>query len=309
MIDGKHDAQFVVDIFQTGSGTSTNMNANEVIANRAIEIATGRRAAARSRSIPTITSTWGKAPTTCSPPRCTSRPPCAIDRTLIPALQQLHDALDDKGRGVGRHRQDRPHASAGRDADPPGPGVRRLRARRSSSASSALEARRSGLRELPLGGTAVGTGINTHPEFAKRAIEVIAENTGIALSSRRRTTSRRRPPRTRSSKRQRRSSRRSPSRLTKIANDIRWLASGPRCGIGEISFPRHPAGQLDHAGQSQPGDVRDGADGRRPGDRQRRDHHVRRPGSGSTFELNVMMPVIALKLLEAIEFLTNVITP
>ena len=230
----------------------------------------------------------------------------AIKESLDPGAGAPAEALEQKAEAVRRRREDRPDAPAGRDADPAGAGVLAATPRRRSSASTRAQKAIRALRELPLGGTAVGTGINSHPEFAdagdrrrsrrRPGIDFVeAKNhfeAQAAKDARRRSVGAAQDDRDQS--------------LTKIANDIRWLASGPRCGIGEISHPRDAAGQLDHAGQGQPGDERDGADGRGAG----RSATTRRSpsparGLGSTFELNVMMPVMAYNLLQSIELLAQ----
>ena len=257
---GELDDQFPLDIFQTGSGTSTNMNANEVIANRAIEMLGGRASAARSRFTPTTTSTWAsqqrrdphrhprrgarrRSATTCSRPwsGCAS-------------------ALAAQGAGVRRRDQDRPHPSAGRHARPAWA--------RSSAAtprqvelgpSAACRRRRRAWRSWPLGGTAVGTGINTHPEFARGPSSAIcSERPGFTFAR----------PQNHFEAQARRGRRAwKPSgalktiavSLSKIANDIRWLGSRPALRASARSAPGDSSRALDHARQGQPGDVRDGA--------------------------------------------------
>ena len=277
VIDGQLDDQFALDIFQTGSGTSTNMNANEVIANRANEIARRQAAARKSRSTPTTTSTSAS-------PRNDVIPTAIHVAALLAhrrgpgagARARWREALDAQGERVRRRRQDRPHASPGRDADP-------ARARSSRATPQQVQqrlgaARRASSRacaELPLGGTAVGTGHQRAPGVRRRghrapggsapgiafveapnhfeaqaAKDAVVEASGalktIAVS------------------------------LTKIANDIRWLASGPRCGIGEITHPRacSRAARSCRA-RSTRSSARWCCMVARPGDRQRRDDHLR----------------------------------
>ena len=185
--DGKLADQFPIDIYQTGSGTSSNMNVNEVIANRAIELTGGTASAQRSRSTPTTTSTWGRAPTTHSPRRSTWRWPMQIQERLLPALSRLRTCCA-QGRAVGPGDQDRPHALDGRHAVAAGPGVRRLR-RQIELVVERAPAARMPCSSLPVGGTAVGSGINTHPEFGRRVAKS-GSPTATSLCRGGRTTSR-----------------------------------------------------------------------------------------------------------------------
>ncbi len=166
---GKLDGEFPIDVFQTGSGTSSNMNVNEVIANRAIELAGRRSLRVRpSRCIPTTTSTWGKARTTRSPRRFTSPSRCRSNRICCRRSERLHESLQAKGQGVGQDHQDRPHALDGRHAAAAGAGVRRLRpaagavdpASRTGHRVRCWNCRSAARRSVP--------GINTHPEFGRR---------------------------------------------------------------------------------------------------------------------------------------------
>src|SRR3954467_596504 len=179
VIDGRLDDQFVVDIFQTGSGTSTNMNANEVIATRANEIATGKRGG-KDPVHPNDHVNMEQSSNDVIPTAMHVSAAIAIKETLIPALQHLSEALSRKATEldnvvkIGRtHLQDATPIRLGQEisgyAAQAKLGVER--------AKRAIQA----LRELPLGGTAVGTGINSHPDFAKRAIKVIAQKTGLAF--------------------------------------------------------------------------------------------------------------------------------
>jgi fumarate hydratase class II len=199
----------------------------------------------------------------------------AIKETLIPALEHLAEALEREGEQfddvvkIGRtHLQDATPIRLGQEIS----GTRRRRGCR-SSAPGARSRRCASCRSA---GTAVGTGINSHPDYAKQAIAVIAQKTGIDFveaanhfeaqaakdgvveaSGQLKTIA---------------------ISLSKIANDVRWLASGPAVRHRRDQHPRDPAGQQHHAGQGQPGDERDGAAGGRPGRRQRRDDRVRRLG-------------------------------
>ena len=264
---GKHDDQFPIDVFQTGSGTSSNMNANEVIATLAGEA-----------RIPTTTSTWASRPTTSSrppstSPRSTRRPTRCCRRS-----SSSSSSFDAQGRSVQGRRQVRPHAPDGRRAGHARPGVRRLRRADPRSAASASRRRCRTSRQIPLGGTATGTGLNTHPKFAAQgARRLLRRETKLKRSPRRGPVRGAGQPR-----RARRAVRRAEGRR-RLADQDRQR---PRAdGLGPARRHRRdlPAraaeGLLDHARQGQPGHPRGRAAGRRAGDRQRhRDHDRRHAG-------------------------------
>jgi fumarate hydratase, class II len=173
VIDGKLDTQFVVDIFQTGSGTSTNMNTNEVIAGRANEIATGKDPIHPNDHVNMQQSSNDVIPTAMHVSAA-----MALKQSLVPALEHLEQKLDEKSKQlddivkIGRtHLQDATPIRVGQEISGYAQQAR-LAVERCRRAISAL-------RELPLGGTAVGTGINSHPDYAKQAIALIAQKTGI----------------------------------------------------------------------------------------------------------------------------------
>jgi fumarate hydratase class II len=298
VIDGKWNSQFVVDIFQTGSGTSTNMNANEVIANRAIELIGGKRG---DRSVhPNDHVNRGQSSNDVIPTAIHLAALEGLKNGLIPALQELQSALDKKAREfkdvlkIGRtHLQDATPVRLGQEfggyASQVEHGIARL--------FNTVEH----LGELALGGTAVGTGINTHPEFAKRVIQRIASETSLKLreaanhfeaqgaidalvetSGALKTVA---------------------VSLIKIANDIRWLGSGPRCGLGELRLPPTQPGSSIMPGKVNPVMcemvIQVGAQviGN--------DAVITFAGTYGAFELNTMLPVAAYNLLQAIELLTN----
>jgi fumarate hydratase class II len=299
VIDGKLDDQFVVDVFQTGSGTSTNMNANEVIATRANEIATGRRGG-KDPVHPNDHVNMEQSSNDVIPTAMHVSAALAIRESLIPALNHLGDALGRKAAEfddivkIGRtHLQDATPVRLGQEVGGYAAQAR-LGVERATRAIHAL-------RELPLGGTAVGTGINSHPEYAKQAVKVIAQKTGIDFveaanhfeaqaakdgvveaSGLLKTIA---------------------VSLTKIANDVRWLASGPRCGIGEISIPATQPGSSIMPGKVNPvmSEMALMVAAQVVGN----DATIAFAGSGlgSTFELNVMMPVMAYNLLQSVELL------
>jgi fumarate hydratase class II len=300
VIDGRLDSQFVVDIFQTGSGTSTNMNTNEVIASRANEIATGKRGG-KEPVHPNDHVNMEQSSNDTIPTAMHISAAVAIKESLIPALQHLTDALQKKADQfddvvkIGRtHLQDATPIRLGQELSGYAHQAR-LGVERSQKALRAL-------RELPLGGTAVGTGINSHPDFAKQAIAAIAQKTGIEFveaknhfeaqaskdgiveaSGQLKTIA---------------------VSLTKIANDIRWLASGPRCGIGEISVPATQPGSSIMPGKVNP--VMSEMVLQVAAQVIGNDATIAWGGAmGSTFELNVMMPVMAYNLLQSIELLSR----
>jgi fumarate hydratase class II len=301
VIDGKLDDQFVVDIFQTGSGTSTNMNTNEVIASRANEIATGKRGG-KDPIHPNDHVNMEQSSNDVIPTAMHVSAAVAMKKELVPALQHLADALSRKAAEfddvvkIGRtHLQDATPIRLGQELS----GYAHQAKLAVDRAHKAIKA----LRELPLGGTAVGTGINSHPDYAKRAIAVIAKRTGIDFveavnhfeaqaakdgvveaSGQLRTIA---------------------ISFTKIANDIRWLASGPRCGIGEISIPATQPGSSIMPGKVNPvmSEMMLMVAAQVVGN----DQTVAFAGSGlgSSFELNVMMPVMAYNVLQSIALLSR----
>src|SRR3989449_4446655 len=299
VVDGKLDQHFVLDIFQTGSGTSTNMNANEVISNRAIQIL-GGVAGAKKPVHPNDHVNMGQSSNDVIPTAMHISAMELIERVLIPALRKLQKALAAKAREfdsivkIGRtHLQDATPVRLGQEfggyARQVQLGIRRL------------EKLRDTLGELPLGGTAVGTGINTHPKFAARAIRHLAKLTGLkfreaenhfeAQSAKDAIVEASGTLKT------------IAVSLTKIANDIRWLASGPRCGIGEINLPETQPGSSIMPGKVNPVIAESAlmAAAQVIGN----DLTATIAGQSGDFELNVMMPVIAYNLLESIRLLAT----
>src|SRR5205814_3195054 len=248
VVDGKLDDQFVVDIFQTGSGTSTNMNANEVIASRANEMATGRRGG-REPVHPNDHVNMEQSSNDVIPSAIHVSAAVTIRQSLVLALAHLEHQLNQKAKQfddivkIGRtHLQDATPIRLGQELS----GYAAQAALGVMRAQKAINA----LRELPLGGTAVGTGINSHPDFAKQVIAVIAQKSNVEFveaknhfeaqaakdaiveaSGQLKTIA---------------------ISLSKIANDIRWLASGPRCGVGEISIPATQPGSSIMPGKVNP---------------------------------------------------------
>jgi len=301
VIEGKLDSQFVVDIFQTGSGTSSNMNANEVIASRANEMDTGQRGG-KEPIHPNDHVNMEQSSNDVIPTAMHVAAAMGIKESLVPALEHLAAALEKKAKQfddivkIGRtHLQDATPIRLGQELS----GYAAQAALGVMRAQKAINA----LRELPLGGTAVGTGINSHPDFAKQAIAVIAQKSGcefveaknhfeaqaakdaiVEASGQLKTIA---------------------VSLSKIANDIRWLASGPRCGIGEISIPATQPGSSIMPGKVNPvmSEMMLMVAAQVIGN----DATIAFAGSGlgSTFELNVMMPVMAYNILQSIELLAR----
>src|SRR5215510_8277751 len=237
VIEGKLDAHFPLRVWQTGSGTQTNMNANEVISNRAIEIAGGVMGSKKPIH-PNDDVNMSQSSNDTFP---TAMYMAAAEQlnTLIPRIQELHDAIIAKAREfagvvkIGRtHLQDATPLTVDQEMG----GWANLLERDVERLKLAMP----GLLDLAIGGTAVGTGLNSHPEFGERAAKKIAELTGLPFKSH-------------SNKFAALSAhdelvfasgtlKTLAASLMKIANDVRWLASGPRCGLGELILPENEPG-------------------------------------------------------------------
>jgi fumarate hydratase, class II len=299
VIEGKWDQHFVVDIFQTGSGTSTNMNANEVIANRASERLGGKRGDKRVH--PNDHVNCAQSSNDVIPTAIHIAALDGIEHDLLPALNDLHEALRKKAAAFGdvlkigrTHLQDATPVRLGQElggyASQVNHGVARL------------ESLRLRLGELALGGTAVGTGLNTHPDFARRTIEGLARETGLNL---REAGDHFEAQSARDACVEASGALKTVAvSLIKIANDIRWLGSGPRCGLGELKLPATQPGSSIMPGKVNPVMcemlIQIGAQviGN--------DAAVTFSNAlGSSFELNVMMPVMAYNLLQSIELLAR----
>jgi fumarate hydratase class II len=299
VMEGKHDREFVVDIFQTGSGTSTNMNANEVIANRALELLGKERGGKGVH--PNDHVNMSQSSNDVIPTAIHVSAFEAIQRELLPALRTLHRALDEKAREYDRIvKIGRTHLA---DATP----IRLGQefggyARQIELSIHRIEASAQGLQELALGGTAVGTGINTHPEFASRTIQEISRMTGLDF---REAANHFEAQAAKDAVVEVSGSLKTLAvSFTKIANDLRWLSSGPRCGIGEIGLPDTQPGSSIMPGKVNPVMCESvlqvaahviGCDAT-----------ITLCGQAGNFELNVMMPIMTLRLLEAITFSANV---
>ncbi len=296
VVAGKWDGQFVVDVFQTGSGTSTNMNANEVIANRAAELRGGRRG---DHSVhPNDHVNLGQSSNDVIPSALHMAALELLHGRLEPALAGLQRALEEKVRlfddvlKIGRtHLQDATPVRLGQEFSGYARQVEMCRTR--------LAALGGELGELALGGTAVGTGLNTHPEFATRTIARLARETGLPL---REAENHFEAQSARDACVQASATLRTTAvALFKIANDIRWLGSGPRCGLGELRLPSTQPGSSIMPGKVNPVmcEMLMQVCVQTVGN----DAATAFAGSQGNFELHAMMPVIARNLLESVELL------
>lgn len=292
--EGGLDDQFLVDVFQTGSGTSTHMNLNEVIAGRANELLTGRRGG-RAPVHPNDHVNIGQSSNDLVPTAIHLAARLAVENDLAPALAHLADELGKKEKAfaavakIGRtHLQDAVPISLGQEFSGYAAQVR--------IGSERVGAVLPRLEELALGGTAVGTGLNAHPAFAPAVIRALAAETGIGfvetrnhfqaqaaqdtaveLSGALKTVA---------------------VSLVKIANDLRWLASGPRCGLGEIHLPSLQPGSSIMPGKVNP--VIAEAVLQVAAQVVGNDATIVFAGAGGHFELNTMLPVIAYNLLQSV---------
>ncbi len=291
---GQFDADFVVDVFQTGSGTSTNTNANEVLAYRAQEILGGKTPVHPNDQVNLCQSSNDVIPTAMQLAALV-----AIDEELLPALDLLRTELKKKADEF------MPVVKTGRthlqDATPIRLGQEFLGyAGQVDRAIRRLKLAQEELRELPLGGTAVGTGINAHPDFAARVAAHLARRTGIPV---RETDNHFQAQATLDAVVFASGALRTVAiSLWKIGNDIRWFGSGPRAGLGELTIPAVQPGSSIMPGKVNPVIIESltmvvaqvlG-----------HDQTIAVAGqAGSIFELNLMMPVAAYNLLQAIALL------
>ena len=299
VLAGQHEAHFPLFVWQTGSGTQTNMNMNEVLANRASQLLGGEVGEARLVH-PNDEVNCGQSSNDVFPTAMSVAALLAIETRLLPALTTLRDTLARKSAEfadvvkIGRtHLQDATPLTLGQEISgwvaQLDHGIRHLRTTRPH------------LRELALGGTAVGTGLNTHPEFGTRVSAELARATGIAFVS-------------------------APNKfealaahdacvfahgalktiaasLMKIANDVRWLASGPRCGLGEIVIPENEPGSSIMPGKVNPTQCE--ALAMIACQVLGNDVAVNVAGASGNFELNVYKPVIIHNLLQSVRLLAD----
>ncbi len=302
VMDGRWDNQFVVDVFQTGSGTSTNMNMNEVLATRANEIITGQKTG-KSPVHPNDHVNLGQSSNDVIPSTIHLAAFTAMRTDLIPSLKGLQQALAAKAKEfntikkIGRtHLQDAVPMTLGQEfsgyAHQINQAIQRL---------VSVEAR---LGALALGGTAVGTGLNTHPDFAPKVIAKIASHTGMPF---REAENHFEAQATMDTVVETSGILKTVAvSLVKIANDIRWLASGPRCGLGEITIPSLQPGSSIMPGKVNP--VIPEAVVQVAAHVMGNDTTIMMGGQAGIFELNVMLPVMAYNLLQSIALLTSVST-
>jgi fumarate hydratase class II len=297
VIAGDLDDQFILDIFQTGSGTSTNMNTNEVIAGRANELLTGNRGG-REPVHPNDHVNYGQSSNDTIPTAIHVSLALSVNEVLLPALREFHGVLQEKAKSwhdvvkIGRtHLMDATPIRMGQEAAG--------WARQVELSIARVESTLPRVCELAQGGTAVGTGLNTHPEFGGRVAALLAERFSLPfieavnhveaqaskdacaeLAGQLATVA---------------------TSLIKIANDIRWMSSGPRCGLGEIQLPSIQPGSSIMPGKVNPVMCESlmmiGA--------QVMGHAntVQIANTHGNLDLNVMMPVMARALLESITIL------
>jgi fumarate hydratase class II len=297
--EGKYDEHFPLDIFQTGSGTSTNMNFNEVAANIA-NLALGGTVGSKKPVHPNDHVNMGQSSNDVIPTAIHAAAAVGVTKKLIPALTTLAGALDRKAKEFdGIVKTGRTHLQ---DATPVllGQEFSGYTAQVYKSADRLTRALPS-IRELPIGGTAVGTGINTDKEFGKLVCERLTKRLGVEfreagnhfegqaskdacveMSGALKTVG---------------------VSLFKISNDLRWLGSGPRCGIGEINLPATQPGSSIMPGKVNP--VIPEAVMMVAAQVFGNDTAVTWGGANGNFELNVMMPVIAHNLIQSIRLLTG----
>jgi len=296
---GKFDEQFVIDIFQTGSGTSTNMNANEVIATRANEILTGHKDT-RGPVHPNDHVNMGQSSNDVIPTAIHVAAVTSIGDSLVPALKTLHVALEKKATAfdsiikIGRtHLQDAVPIRLGQEFS----GY----ARQIQLGLERVQWVAGHLAELALGGTAVGTGLNTPLGFASRVIKGISEETGYPF---READNHFEAQAAQDSVVQASGALKTVAvSLMKIANDIRWLSSGPRCGIGEIDIPPLQPGSSIMPGKVNP--VIPEAVTQVAAQVMGNDTAITIGCQAGNFELNVMLPVMAYNLQCSISLLSG----
>ncbi|HEY6230907.1 MAG TPA: class II fumarate hydratase [Pyrinomonadaceae bacterium] len=296
VINGSLDEHFPLRVWQTGSGTQTNMNANEVISNRAIEIAGGVMGSKRPVH-PNDDVNMSQSSNDTFP---TAMYIAAAEqlRKLVPGIQEVHDAIDAKAREfkdvvkIGRtHLQDATPLTVGQEMSGWASLIERDIER--------LKLAEPGLHDLAIGGTAVGTGLNSHPEFGERAASKIAELTGLpfkshpnkfaALSAHDEIVFASGALKTLAAS------------LMKIANDIRWLASGPRCGLGELVLPENEPGSSIMPGKVNP--TQSEAMTMVCAQVFGNDAAITYGGSQGNFELNVYKPLMIHNFLHSIRLL------
>lgn len=299
IIEGKLDEHFPLSVWQTGSGTHTNMNVNEVIANRAIEQA-GGVIGSKTPVHPNDDVNKSQSSNDAFPAAMHIATAAAITDKLLPAVEALANLLKKKTREfsnivkIGRtHLMDAVPLTLGQEFSGYAEQIERGRKRISQCLPR--------LHELSLGGTAVGTGLNTHPQFAELVAKKIADLTGLpfvtaenkfeALAAHDTMVETSGALKTLAVS------------LTKIANDIRWLSSGPRCGIGELAIPANEPGSSIMPGKVNPTQCE--AVTMITAQVMGNDTTITFCGASGNFELNVYKPVIIYNLLQSVRLLTD----
>jgi fumarate hydratase class II len=299
VISGKLSSHFPLRIWQTGSGTQTNMNVNEVISNRAIEISGGEMGSKKPIH-PNDDVNMSQSSNDTFPTAMHIAAAAETARRLLPAVKKLRDALDAKGKEfagivkIGRtHLQDATPLTLEQEFS----GWVSLLDRDGARVAMALD----GLYDLAIGGTAVGTGLNAHPEFAERAARKISELTGLPFRSH--------PNKFASLSAHDEvvfasgALKTLAASLMKIANDIRWLASGPRCGLGELTLPENEPGSSIMPGKVNPTQCE--AVTMVAVQVMGNDAAIGIAGSQGNFELNVFKPVMIFNYLHSVELLAD----
>ena len=297
IINGKFNDQFVVNVFQTGSGTSTNMNMNEVLACRANEILSGKKSS-KSPIHPNDHVNLGQSSNDVIPSAIHIAALVSIREHLIPSLNRLQRSLAKKTkefksiRKIGRtHLQDAVPMLLGQEFSGYARQIK-LGIKRIATAERTL-------CELALGGTAVGTGVNTHPDFAARIIALLGTQTKISFKE---AANHFEAQGARDAVVEASGVLKTLAvSMVKIANDIRWLASGPRCGLGEINLPSLQPGSSIMPGKVNP--VIPEAVIQVAAQVMGNDTTIMLAGQAGNFELNVMLPVMAYNLLQSIDLL------
>jgi len=299
VLEGRHDDEFPLVVWQTGSGTQSNMNMNEVLANRASQLLGGP--VGRGRLVhPNDDVNYGQSSNDVFPTAMSVAAVLAIEGDLMPALDGLHATLEAKARAfagiikIGRtHLQDATPLTLAQEIS--GWAAQLAHARRHAKATLPH------LRELAIGGTAVGTGLNAHPEFGQRMAEALVQACGTSFVS-------------------------APNKfealaahdaivqahgalkglavaLNKIANDVRWLASGPRAGLGELRIPQNEPGSSIMPGKVNPTQCE--ALTMACCQVMGNDVTISLAGASGAFELNVYKPVIAHNMLQSLRLLAD----
>ena len=302
VLRGEHDREFPLFVWQTGSGTQTNMNVNEVLSNRAIQLA-GGEVGSKKPVHPNDHVNMSQSSNDTFPTAMHIAAVTALEKRLLPALKELSEALSEKGKAyaeivkIGRtHLMDAVPLTLGQEFSGY---VAQL-----AYGESAIRAALPGLLRLAIGGTAVGTGLNAHPEFAERTAREVARLTGfpfisapnkfMALAGHEEMVQASSALRTLAVS------------LMKVANDLRWMGSGPRCGLGELALPENEPGSSIMPGKVNPTQCE--ALTMIAVQVMGNDAAVGFAASQGNFELNVFKPLIIFNFLHSVEILADGMT-